>query len=229
MENQKIEMLKRIQIFSSLTSEGLDSISGDIILKKFKKNKIILHEEDTNVFMYVIISGKVKVARTNEEGKEVILAMHQTGDFFGEMTLIDGKTIPASVVAIEDSDIMLISRKSFYSMVFSNRKVLEELMQILCSRLRESWDRIDILSFNNASQRIKMLFILLADKYGKKTDKGTTLNIKLTHQDLANMTGISRETVTRVIDKLQREKDITVLKDKFMYLSHNFLQKDIIL
>ncbi len=229
MENQKIEMLKRIKIFSSLTGEGLDSISGDIILKQFKKNKIILHEEDTNVFMYVILSGKVKVTRTNEEGKEVILAMHQADDFFGEMSLIDGKTVPATVVAIEDSDIMIISRKSFHSMIFSNRKVLEELMQILCSRLRESWDRIDILSFNNASQRIKMLFILLADKHGKKTDKGTTLNVKLTHQDIANMTGISRETVTRVIDKLQRDKDITVLKDKFMHLSHNFLQRDIIL
>ncbi len=222
MENDKIKFLRSLQLFSALTEEDLEYIRGKLIVKKFKKNEVILYEEDTNEYMYLIISGKVKVTRSTEEGKEIILAVHQTGDFFGEMSLIDGKTVPATVVSMENSQIMIISKNNFFSMLFKNKKMLEMLLQILCFRLRESWDKINVLNFNHASQRIKMQFFLLADRYGKKMKEGTTLDIKLTHQDIANMTGISRETVTRVIDKFQKDGYVSVLKGKYIHLKHNF-------
>jgi len=226
-EKHKIEFLKKIQLFSSLSDEELSQISDKMIIKRFKKNEIILYEEDTNKFMYIILSGKVKVVQTTEDGKEIILAMHQSGNFFGEMSLIDGKTTPATVMATEDSITTIISKRDFYSMLFVHNKVLEKLLQILCSRLRESWERIQLLNLNNASQRMKMLFFTLSDEYGKKTAEGVTLNIKLTHQDLADMAGMTRETVTRVIDKWQKNREITILENKFIRLSPDFLQKDL--
>jgi CRP/FNR family transcriptional regulator len=84
-----------------------------------------------------------------------------------------------------------------------------------------------MLNFNNAAHRVKMLFTMLTGEYGEKHDEGITLNIKLTHQDIANMVGITRETVTRVIDKWQREKEITVLKNKVILLHPDFLKKDL--
>jgi CRP/FNR family cyclic AMP-dependent transcriptional regulator len=72
-----------------------------------------------------------------------------------------------------------------------------------------------------------MLFLMLADEYGEKTPEGIILNIKLTHQDISDMTGLTRETVTRVIDKFQKSKEITILKDKYIRLGNNFLQKDL--
>jgi CRP/FNR family transcriptional regulator len=80
-----------------------------------------------------------------------------------------------------------------------------------------------MLNYKNASHRIKILFLMLSDKYGEKTAEGVTLNIKLTHQEMAEMTGMTRETVTRVIDRWQREGGINVLKNKFIHLSANFL------
>ncbi len=226
-EKHKIEFLKKIELFSLLTDEELSQISDRMVIKRFKKNETILYEEDTNEFMYIILSGKVKVVQTTEDGKEIILAMHQSGNFFGEMSLIDGKTTPATVMATEDSITTIISKRDFYSMLFVHNKVIEKLLQILCSRLRESWDRIQLLNLNNASQRMKMLFFSLSDKYGKKTDEGVTLNIKLTHQDIADMAGMTRETVTRVIDKWQKNREITILENKFIRLSPDFLQKDL--
>ncbi len=222
-----IEFLKKIQLFSLLTDEELHQISHRMVIKRFKKNEMILHEEDTNEFMYIILSGKVKVVQTTEDGREIILAMHQSGDFFGEISLIDGKTAPATVMATEDSLTAIISKKDFFSILFSHNKVLEKLLQILCSHLRESWERIQLLNFNNASQRMKMLFLILSNEYGKKTTEGITLNIKLTHQDIADMTGMTRETVTRIIDKWQKNGKITILKNKFIRLSPDFLQKDL--
>lgn len=223
MGKYEIEYFKKIQLFSSLTDEELRQISDKLIVKRFRKNEIILQEEDTNEYMYIILDGKVKVAQTTEDGKEILLAMHHSGEFFGEMSLIDGKTSPATVIATEDSTAAIISKKDFYSLIKTQGKVLDNLMLILCSRYRESWEKIQMLNYKNASHRIKILFLMLSDKYGEKTAEGVTLNIKLTHQEIADMTGMTRETVTRVIDKWQKDGEINVLKNKFIHLSANFL------
>ena len=223
----RANLIKRTQLFSSLTDAELDELVNKMIVKQFKKNETILYEEDTNEYMYIILLGKVKVVRTTEDGKEIILAIHQSGSFFGEMSLIDGKTAPASVIATEDSLISIISKTDFFAIIFSQNKITKNLLEILCDRLRKSWDTIQLLNFNNAAQRTKMLFLMLADEYGEKTPEGIILNIKLTHQDISDMTGLTRETVTRVIDKFQKNKEITILKDKYIRLSSNFLKKDL--
>ena len=227
MGKHEIEYLKNIQLFASLTDEELRQISDILVVKRFKKNEIILQEEDTNEYMYVILNGKVKVVQTTEDGKEILLALHQSGDFFGEMSLIDGKTSPANVIATEDSTAAIISKKDFNSLIRNQKKVLDNLLLILCSRHRESWDKIQMLNYKNASHRIKILFLMLSDKYGEKTAEGVTINMKLTHQEIAEMTGMTRETVTRVLDRWQREGEINILKNKFIHLSPIFLQKDL--
>ena len=228
-DNDKNEFFKKIQLFSSFTDKEIEQLINKLIIKKFKKHETILYEEDTNEFMYIILFGKVKAVRMTEEGKEIILAVHQAGDFFGEMSLIDGKTTPASVIATEDSLVAIISKKDFYSILLVQNKLTISLLKIFCSRLRKSWDTIQLLNFNNASQRTKMILIMLSDEYGKKSSDGITLNIKLTHQDIAEMTGMTRETVTRILDKWQKTGEITVLKNKFIRLNRSFLQKESIL
>ena len=100
--------------------------------------------------------------------------------------------------------------------------MLDNLLQSLSSRLRESWKRIQLLNFNDAAQRIKMLFLMLSETYGKETPKGVLLSVKLIHQDIADMTGLTRETVTRVLDKLQKAGEIKVMENKFIQLNSEF-------
>jgi CRP/FNR family transcriptional regulator len=148
--------------------------------------------------------------------------MHQTGDFFGELSMIDGKTSPAAVIATKDSDTALISKNDFYTLLYSQHKILENLLHLLCSRIRESIRKIQILNFNNAAQRVKMLFLMLSESYGEKTEQGTILNIKLSHQDIADTIGLTRETVTRVLDKWKKSGEIKILKNKFILLTPEF-------
>ncbi len=227
MENIKIDFLRNIQLFSGLDDEELYQISAKVVLKEFKRNEVILYEEDTSEYMYIILLGKVNVIQTTEDGKEIILATHQSGEFFGEMSLIDGRTSPATVLATEDSLVAIISKPEFHSLLTNYAKVLERMLQILCSRIRDSWSRIHLLNFKNASQRIKMLLLTLSFDKGEKTSEGITLNIKLTHQNIADMVGLTRETVTRVLDKWRKDGTITILKKRFIHLNSNFLQKDI--
>ena len=142
------------------------------------------------------------------------------------MSLIDGRTSPATVLATENSLVAIISKKDFYSLLTDYHKVLEKMLQILCSRLRDSWKRIHMLNFKNAAQRVKMLFLTLSFDKGEKEAGGVTLNIKLTHQNIADMIGLTRETVTRVLDKWQKDGEITI-KNKFIHLNSKFLQKNV--
>lgn len=225
-EKHKIDFLEKTELFSSLADMEMDLITNKMVVKQFKKNETILYEDDTNKYMYIILSGSVKAVRATEDGKEIILAMHKAGSFFGEMSLIDGMTTPAAVISTTDSLIAVISSQDFFSILFSQKKVVENLLKILCSRLRKCWDTIQLLNFNNASQRAKMLFIMLSDEYGKETAEGVVLTIKLTHQDISNMTGLTRETVTRVIDKLQKNGEISVMDKKFIRLNPGFVRNE---
>jgi CRP/FNR family cyclic AMP-dependent transcriptional regulator len=221
-EDQRIEALKDIDLFRSLTSAELHQVRDKVIIKSFGKNEIILREEETNEYMYIILDGEAKVTQSTDAGKEIIMSVHKSGEFFGELSLIDGKTVPATVCATRACTTAIISKENFHILLYSQEKVAENMLKILCSRLRQQMKKIQILNFNNAAQRIKMLLLMLSENYGEKTEKGTMLKIRLIHQDIAAMTGLSRETVTRVLDKLKRNGEIKILKNRHILLQPEF-------
>lgn len=221
-EDSQKTALKKIDLFSSLSNAEIDEIRNKIIIKNFSKNGIILREEQTSDFMYIILDGEAKVVQTSDSGKEIIMSVHQSGDFFGELSLIDGKTTPAAVWANKPCSIAIISKSEFYSLLLNKNKILDNLLRILCARLRESMKKIQILNFNNAAQRVKMLFLMLSESYGEKDKKGTILKIKLIHQDIASMTGLTRETVTRILDKWKKSGEIEMLNNKYILLKPEF-------
>lgn len=223
-DNVKIDVLQNIQLFSSLSEHELQEIADKIRITEFRKNEIVLREEDTNEFMYIILAGQVKVVQSTEDGKEILLAIHRAHDFFGEVSLIDGMTAPATVQASEDSFIAFISKKDFFDLLAAQSKVLEKLLEILCSRLRDSWKRIYLLNFKHASDRVRTLLLSLCFENGTRTADGIVLNLKLTHQEIADMSGLTRESVTRVLDKLQKDGEVIVLKNKRICLSREFLK-----
>ncbi len=229
LAESRIEALLKIDLFTSLSRDELQQVTQKMVVKSFKRNEVIFYEEDANEFMYIILDGEVKVIQSTEEGKEIIVAIHRTGDFFGELSLIDGKTSPASVVATRHSVMAIISKNAFFALIYNQPNVLKKLLLILCSRFRESLGTIQMLNFNNALQRIKILFIMLAEKYGKEEKGSKVLDIKLTHQDMAEMAGMTRETVTRVLDKMQKDGEITILKDKLIALKRNFFENNLIM
>ena len=225
-EKNKVQHLKNSHLFSSLSEKEIDQISEAMILKQFKKNEIILYEDDVNGYIFFILNGRVKAVQTSFDGKESILSIHKSGDVFGEISLIDKKTVPAMFTAVEETSLAVISNDAFCNLMRDQSKLVEILLQVLCSRLRESWERIQLLNFNNASQRMKTLLLMLSEEYGRKTTEGVTLNINLTHQDMADMTGMTRETVTRALDKLRKDGEINVYEKKSIHLSSIFFEDE---
>ena len=225
MKNRKNlfdRIAKNVPIFSCLSEEEMEDIKHILVEKHFPRNKIIFLEEDTQNYMYVIISGKVKVVHLGPEGKEHILAVHKTGDSFGEMALLDGKTSPATVVSMEDTDIIIVSRKDFEEYLLKNNKVLKQIVDILCSRLRESWMMLKVLSVPRSEDRIRMVLKLIGVQYGVRDQRGTVISMKLTHQEIADYSSVSRETVTRFLNRLVRDGEVEVLDDRNLLLKDSF-------
>ncbi len=200
----KTDQLRRVPLFATLTDEEFRSLEHVFILRSYRRNQVIFMEEETGTYMYLVLTGKVKVAKSSGAGKETILAIHKTGDFFGEMSLLDGKTSPATVSAMEDSKIISVSGSDFHKYLMHNEKILLQIINVLCSRLRQVW-QTQSLSSSSAESKIRMGIYQLAKRHGIQDAHGTIIDLKITHQELADMVGTSRETVTRVIARLREE------------------------
>lgn len=223
MDDKTLASLKQIELLDSLSDEELKDISAAFVIKKVNKNELVLHERDTGNFMYMVLSGKVKVVQAREDWHEIILAIHETGQFFGEIALIDGKTSPATVVSATESVIALISKKDFLWLIGRHGKIRDKLLQILCVRLRESWEKIRMLTMKDPAERIRVLFLGLCQTSAKSTQQGMVIKVKITHQDIADMTGLTRETVTRILKKWQNGGQITILEKRFIRLNPEFM------
>jgi len=221
-----VEDLKRAQLFSDLNDEELNSISGRISLRVFQKGETILFEEDANKYMYSVLEGEVKVFYTTEDGKESIVAFHGPGESFGEVSLIDQQTIPAIVAALENAVVLIIGRDDFFDIIRSQPKVMNRLLLLLAGRLRYSWNQVRMLHFNDASFRIMTSLKDLCAERGEPVPEGMLLKLRLTHQNVADMTGLTRETVTRVIDKLKKLDLISMDENRHMLISHKFFGKN---
>lgn len=224
MTKEVFENLKQMQMFSSLTDADITTFIGKIVIKGFRKNQTVLFEDESNAYMYMLLSGKVKVVQVMEDGKESIRAIHKTGDSFGELSLLDCKTSPAMVVAMEDTTAAIISKENFFTILYNQRKVLDNLLQMFCFRLRDSWERFQMVNFKNASQRVVMVLQQQSSEHSEKTAEGIVLKDRFTHQVIADMVSLNRETVTRVIDKLQKDGAITIRKDKKIVLHPSFFK-----
>lgn len=214
-----------IPFLACLCPRELSEIESVVIVKKFSKNQVILLEEDEATYFYFIISGKVKVIRYNEEGRELMLAIHKRYDYFGEMAILDGKTSPATIVAMDDCMIGFITKSNFMKLILSNEKSLHMIISLLCTRLRDAWTMLNVFGFAEASEKVRAALKIFGQKFGTEEKNGTIINIKLTHKDLANFAAVSRETASRIISTMMKAGEIEMIDNKYFLLKHSFFNK----
>ncbi len=201
-------LLRKIPLFSSLKEEELDALKKVTHTKNFPKDKIILLEDEEGDTLFIILSGQVKVTSFSESGKEVIFSLLGAGDFFGDLSLLDGKPRSASVISIEDSRIQLIRRSDFNQLIQEYPTIALKLMEELALRLRKADERIESLALLDVTGRVAGILLQFAEERGFVTKKMAVIKSRPTHQELANMVGTTRETVTRVLKQLEQKKYI---------------------
>ena len=212
--------LRNVPIFSDLKDNDLNIIADKMVSRSYDKGKMILLEQSQGETFFIIKSGAVKVTRQSDDGREVILAILGESDFFGEMSLLDGEGRSANIVSNEDSEVLTLSRSDFLDCLETYPKIAIALLEELAIRLRKSDQHIESLSLSDSEHRIAITLIRFAQELGTNKKGEVTIKNLPFQQDIANMAGTSRETVSRTI-KLLEEKNL-VKKNKKDLIIFNF-------
>ena len=218
----KLSLLQSVPIFSDLSSSDLNKIAERMIQRAYSKGQMILLEDDLGQTFFVIGGGSVKITRLSDDGREVILAMLGESDFFGEMSLLDGAGRSANVVALESSEVLTLSRNDFLEILQEYPKISISLLEELTQRIRKSDQQIESLSLSDVEQRIGIALIRLAEELGTIKHGTVKINDLPYQQDIANMAGTSRETVSRTF-KLLEEKGFVAREGRKLTI-YNFNQ-----
>jgi CRP-like cAMP-binding protein len=191
------QRLQRIPLFTQLSEAEVTRITEVARERTYPKNSVILFEDDPGDALYVVLVGEVKVVLIGEDGREVILSILRSGDFFGEMSLIDDQPRSAHVIATEDSNLLVLRREEFRKCLEDAPRIGLGLLQALSRRLRRADDKIGGLVLLDVNGRVARVLVELADEHD-----GEHIPRKITHHMLAQMIGSSRETVSRTIRDL---------------------------
>ncbi|MBN1378869.1 MAG: Crp/Fnr family transcriptional regulator [Gammaproteobacteria bacterium] len=203
------DRLKSIPLFADLNDSDRELLAGTQVARKFQKNVIVLHEGDQSNALYIVESGQVKVSKINEEGKEVVLCILGEGDHFGEMSLIDDEPRSASIITKTVCEFSVIRKQEFEQVLNANPELALAMMRSLCQRLRAADRSIESLALMDVYGRIARLLLDSAiEQDGKQVVPG-----KLTHKDIAQMVGSSREMVSRIFKDLSDGGYISKLPD----------------
>jgi len=223
---KKIELLQTVSIFWDLKPEELGYIAEKMIARHYENGNYIFLEDSDGEQCFFVLKGSVKVTRLSKDGREVILAMLNKGDFFGEMSLLDGESRSANVIALEKTEVLTLDRNDFLDVVNDYPQIAVQLLKELAGRLRKSDRQIASLSLSDAEKRIALCIIRFADEQGVIQNGRVSIPKTPIQQDIANMAGTSRETVSRALSILEKEDLIARKGRELMILDYKKFIKE---
>lgn len=197
-----------LPIFKNLSDPHLIQLSNDFIIQRIKKGEIVFYQSDTSTDLYIVLDGAVRASLLGEDGGELILTAFNKGDFFGEMSLLDGKPRSATIIAKEDSTLGILKRERFLRAIKNDPAIAIDLLSAVVQRLRMADNMIESLAFLDVNERLLKLLLQIAAAEGEKDGNGFFKIKKLTHRELASRTGASREAITKVLKVLAFRKII---------------------
>lgn len=204
------DLLRQVPLFSGLDEEAIESLLSVISPRKYHKDAVIFFESDPGDAMFMIVSGRVKVTILSDDGREIILSMLSERDFFGEMSLLDNEPRSATAIAVQDTEVAVLHQKDFLAIVEKKPRVLLNLLSELSARLRKADQQIQSLALLDVYGRVAGVLLNMARESGIRLKDGSVRFRRPTHQEIANMIGATRETVSRTISDLHRQGYIEI-------------------
>lgn len=219
------ELLSKNNIFNEIDAKIAEEIHNKLIIRKYKKKMIIFMEGEPADYIYFILQGKIKLSKISAEGQEKIVQIIQEGQFFGEVPVLDGGTHPLTAETLEEAEIGLLGIEEFRSYLFQYPQLTYGVMEIMAKRMRQSFRQIKNLALKNTHSRLASRLFKLSREYGVEMGEGIFIKASFTHQDLANMIGTSRETVSRILRDFEKSGAIKIVRQKITIISMDQLKK----
>ena len=215
------ELLRTVPLFSELSEEALDSLSHLATRRRYPKDTVVFFENEEGDSLFMILEGRIKVTILGDDGREIILSMLAPGDLFGEMALLDNEPRSATAIAVEESELLLLQRGDFQTVITDNPGISAALIKVLSARLRRANHQISTLALLDVYGRVARVILDMAREEGRRLKDGRIAFRRATHQEIANRIGTTRETVTRMLKDLERQ-DLVKVEGREILLQPGF-------
>ena len=203
-------ILAEVPIFSGLNQSALDQLAQCSTRSWFKRGSVIVTEGDPADGLYVVVSGRIKVLLSDNEGKEVVLTVESGGACFGEIALLDEEPRSASVAALENTELLIIYRDQFMDLLDNHPEFARALIRSLAHMVRRLTKNVESLALKDVYCRI----VDVLERRSVGADDVHVVNERLTHQLIADMSGSSREMVSRIMSDLVKGDYISVASEQ---------------
>ena len=218
MDKSKLWYISTNKVFFDLPEEDQEQMASMMTPRNIKKKGLVYSEGDSADKLYILKEGRIKITRLAEDGKELTMDIIEPGDIFGELTLAGETERETNAEAFEDSFICTITREQFETFLSMRPNLTLTITKWIGMRLRKIENRFENLIFQDVGTRLKTLLENLAEKYGEDVEGGRRIAIKLSHQELANLVGATRETVTFELSKMKRRGELLVDGKEFVLI-----------
>ncbi|MBZ5628804.1 MAG: Crp/Fnr family transcriptional regulator [Acidobacteriia bacterium] len=204
------EVLRRVPLFADLTETEIKFLAERAVPRRYAPGELVFAEGDACPGLFVIESGNVRLFKSSPGGREQVLTIEKAGNSIAELPVFDGGNYPASATAVDEAQLLFVSKQDFHSLCLVHPKVALKVLRVVGNRLRRLVNIIEELSFTTVRSRLISLLLRLA----REQAPGATTNVQITlpasNQELAAHIGTVRELVSRNISRLQAEALIKV-------------------
>lgn len=222
MEELK-KCLKDLTVFARLEGEELRLICEKSYEKFYQQGEIIFFENDSLKKLYLLVQGRVKLSMLSPEGKEKVMTILQEGDIFGEISLFDQDPHPLTAEVLEDSRLLILPWDELETAIMKKPSLAIKIIEALAKKTRLLTSQVRELVFQDAEGRLASLLKRFADDFGVRVKSGTMIELVLTHQEIANLLGTSRVTVTKLLNRFIDQGVIKIYKRKIVIVDEKKL------
>jgi CRP-like cAMP-binding protein len=211
------DLFAKVPLFSSLTDSERAVIAEAATVRSCRRGERIVAQGDAGDAFFVVVRGRVSVSVSSPEGREVVLSTLGEGEHFGEMALLEDTVRSASVTTTERTDVVILTRTAFFSLLRRNFLLTRSLLLSLSSRLRHADSTIEGLASLDVKGRLARYFCDIAAQRGRTAGGGWVVIFRPSQREIADTIGSSRETVSRTMAQLARE-NLLVPKGRLVYV-----------
>lgn len=212
-------------MYSGLSAENAQQLAVVASLRKLSRGESLFFEGDAADRLYTVVSGRVKVYRAQASGKDLILTILGPGDPVGAVAIYRGIPFPANAEALEDAEVLSVPRSEFFGLLERSPTFVRGLLQGMTMRLVELTGRLSSVISSRVEPRFARLFLRLAEDTGRETDEGVFVRVRLSRQELADLTGTTIETCIRIMSRWGREGVVRTLGEGFLVIDRDRLRE----
>ena len=222
------DFLARVPLFTSLKPAHVADLAARLRERKYRSGEVIFHQDDPGSSLHIIQNGQVKITTTSPEGEEIIMAILNERDSFGEIALLDGKPRSANAVAMSATQTLTLDRDDFLGVLDQNPGMVGSILASVAAGWRRTSHLLEDAVFLDLPGRLAKRLLELAEKNGLRTAKGIEIDLNLTQQDLAAAVGVSREAMNKQLGLFQDAGLLSVGKKRIIIVRPDELRKRII-